>query len=582
MSEKAPISIEQGEIPKFADVNLVDVGSSGTRFQGPGSEFISMDVAEQSRTNARDVLFSTIDELKDQGEQLNDQDLKSMVKELGLEDEFTQWHGNSAVKTFRIEDLKKAHEEWSESKVNPTQASLDEKQHASKQAAYDEMFSGKSQNDIDREVEASGWRRKSAEATKAVNNSIAERNAAGAAKKELKDASDLQNKNITELSELLGEKPSFSASKAELIARVKAKQKEITDEEPVDLVTPAQPDMNNSTLETVAALKKFQTSMGEAKTKKELEEARIAKELADEEAARAEEQAEIDAKKLTESLQDEPINNRDDPEPGNTVFDTHDANGTPVAAGSLAGSTIDRATRGGKNHTRSGDRVKRAKKRLRNGKNSAAVAASRFLGGPKAEINKDGQEKDKGFLKRNIGKIAIIAAVAGAVGAYKAGLHEKAGEFVGDIFNGNGDQKAVMDSTSPDSMNVDSVNSITPSEVLDLQMPEIEASDLSPENNGEVVNSSQVNELTEQMNTYEVPGGGSITGAMVDNLGLNAEQAKYVYDHIPTEEWLKLPNTYDMGQNGWVGIGEAGEGAFSFGDLTARVLDLAEEAKEKS
>ncbi|MFT4532387.1 MAG: hypothetical protein ACI9T8_000408 [Candidatus Saccharimonadales bacterium] len=187
------------------------------------------------------------------------------------------------------------------------------------------------------------------------------------------------------------------------------------------------------------------------------------------------------------------------------------------------------------------------RQRMKDRYNGAAVAAS-------------GLEREKGEnSKRNKAIGGLLLLAAGGYAAHRAGMYDRVGDAVSGILD-RGDSAAdiadVADTTSGASEHTLPVE--TPYGAYDLTEAlsaiEIPTFDVTPENN-------------------------SISSIMMDGFGLDAEQSKWVYENIPKEEWLKLGNTYDMGQNGWVGLSEQGAGAFSFGDLTGRVVDLAAEAK---
>lgn len=241
--------------PQFLkDLHPVMVNGEQRHQLADGSHrFVSRDAAATAHKNTEDALRETVKELAEYGHETSQFEHEVMSKQLGLDSKpAAQWKSEVA----------------NDNDASPSAEEAEKLQHDERQAAYDALFAGKSDADIDREVAGAGYRRRQREAEAKHAAETEARVKSHADREKLKNLEDVQKMSMSELADILGEKPDFKVSKADYVARVKAKQQEAIEYKAptVDLVTPAVKEPSESTKATIEAIKKFHKEMGGVET----------------------------------------------------------------------------------------------------------------------------------------------------------------------------------------------------------------------------------------------------------------------------------------------------------------------------
>src|SRR6056297_1365606 len=132
-----------------ASIKEVNVGDSVQFQNSDNGQFISAQSAEQAVDNSKQILFDTVNELEGD---LSKSDYLKYAEQLGLPEDYYDWHGNSAVKTF---DKKQLIEDAARFKQDREQAGDREAEtlHDERQAEYDQLLDGLSNDDIERKAE---------------------------------------------------------------------------------------------------------------------------------------------------------------------------------------------------------------------------------------------------------------------------------------------------------------------------------------------------------------------------------------------------------------------------------------------
>ena len=217
-----------------------------------------------AKFSAKDVFLDTVQEIQSYGT-LEKNDVNAFANELGVEDDYSKWH--STVPGLKVLDREKLQSEIDSRGSDPTAEDAEKIQHDQRQAEYDELFAGKSDEDVDNEISRYSHEKKVFEHNKSYrleNEARGERNALRDT-----DSTELQKKTITELAGLLKEKPDFKTSKSDYIKRIKGIQDGLkaSSAEPLDLITP-QINTNESTAQTIDAIVKFNKNLLKAQLEK--------------------------------------------------------------------------------------------------------------------------------------------------------------------------------------------------------------------------------------------------------------------------------------------------------------------------
>lgn len=260
---------------------------------------------DMAKFSARDVFLDTVQEVQSYGP-LEKSDVKAFANELGIEDDYSKWH--ATVPGLKVLDREKLQSEIDSRETDPTAEEAVNIQHDQRQAEYDELFAGKTDEDIEKEISRNSHEKRVLEHNEAYqleNQARGERNIAKAAEiekiklhnekvaknNELADkymdryddivgTTNLNSLSYTELGRLLGEKTSYKIPKDEYVERLKTlqgtlrRQGKLAHMDPkeipnafADTNTPAI-TTNESTLATIDAMKSFNKNMLRAQLEK--------------------------------------------------------------------------------------------------------------------------------------------------------------------------------------------------------------------------------------------------------------------------------------------------------------------------
>ncbi|MCA9328996.1 hypothetical protein KC959_04420, partial [Candidatus Saccharibacteria bacterium] len=254
------------EIPALKDIAMVEAGNARYRNKVNG-EFIANAVGDTAKANAETVLLDTVDELREYGHDVSKSDYLTYADDLGLNDDYMSWHKGSAIKSFDKERLlEDADKHSSKPDVEKENEESRRTAYEAKQAEYDKMaeeLGPESNEQLDRRIEGSEYRRRVAKHNKEHAEKTAIEKAQREADNKVENAGNLRQKSITELADILGEKLNFNTPKSEYISRVQKRQEELADKKAVapklDMSTPSVKEPSESTKVTVQALKDFQS-----------------------------------------------------------------------------------------------------------------------------------------------------------------------------------------------------------------------------------------------------------------------------------------------------------------------------------
>ncbi|HMT55865.1 MAG TPA: hypothetical protein PKD20_03235, partial [Candidatus Saccharibacteria bacterium] len=240
MSEHAPQ-------PSLNQLKAVQMDNGQTRYQDVmnGHRFVPESTFQEATKRASQILIDTVTELGD----VSRDEVAAFSQELGLNDDYLKPHASvPGMKVLDRERLKNNDKFTSEDAENL--------QHNQRQAEYDELFAGKSDEDIDNEIRRNSHQKRVEEHNarhRAENEARGKRNAERIAeteqhnrivdryntlvdermarREEIITSTGLDKLSYTELGALLGEKPNYKVPKYEYIKRVQALQKELQESE---------------------------------------------------------------------------------------------------------------------------------------------------------------------------------------------------------------------------------------------------------------------------------------------------------------------------------------------------------------
>jgi hypothetical protein len=227
--------------------------------------FVSHEDALNARQQSEAMLHETLAEIGS----VSQQDYSTYREQLGLPANHDHWVGNSAVfdkKSVIEEAMHKAED------IDANQAETI--QHDQRQAEYNDMFTGLSDSDIERKVEAGGYHRSKVIHNETQNGLLEKRKAENSARLDyestaeesfnnLQNAKDLDKLGISELASLLSEKPDYSLSKREYVTKVgvaKAQAKSTSVQNNSGVLPVFLPKQTASTKETIQAVKEFHSA----------------------------------------------------------------------------------------------------------------------------------------------------------------------------------------------------------------------------------------------------------------------------------------------------------------------------------
>jgi hypothetical protein len=254
MSEHAPQ-------PQLNQLRTVELANGDVRYQdmSSGNKFVPETVHTDAKERATGILLDTIHELDQYGDVTRDE-VAQMGNELGLDTDYSKWRSGTGLKMLDRTRLDADIEERRAKVTGPSAEEAERIQHDQRQAEYDALFEGKSDEEIENEIRRNSHQ-KLVDEHNAKNRAENERRGERYA---LVQESHLRNKSVTELASLLGEKPDFKQSKEDYVRRVESLQNEVREEmqanNTVDLVSRT---VENSpeTSKTIDALKAFNKNM---------------------------------------------------------------------------------------------------------------------------------------------------------------------------------------------------------------------------------------------------------------------------------------------------------------------------------
>ncbi len=236
MSEHAPQ-------PSLNQLKAVQMDNGQTRYQDVmnGHRFVPESTFQEATKRASQILIDTVTELGD----VSRDEVAAFSQELGLNDDYLKPHASvPGMKVLDRERLKN-HDKF-------TSEDAENLQHNQRQAEYDELFAGKSDEDIDNEIRRNSHQKRVEEHNarhRAENEARGKRNAERIAeteqhnrivdryntlvdermarREEIITSTGLDKLSYSELGALLGEKPNYKVPKYEYVKRVQALQKEL-------------------------------------------------------------------------------------------------------------------------------------------------------------------------------------------------------------------------------------------------------------------------------------------------------------------------------------------------------------------
>lgn len=259
------------------------------QFRNENGQFVAHSVAANAKQAAEGALLHTVAELGQYGHDVSKADYIKMAGELGLDQKYMKFVGASALQSFDKDSLA-ADVANSRALTGDDAENL---QHNSRQAEYDAMAKEvgpetEDQRDhrvklythnkaYNEETEARVLKREReqeeiADSNLEIDSHNAEINEKIAKREEIMNADNLDDKTVSELAALVGEKPNYKKSKSDYVRQVRETQETVKDVDlkselleraewkpiTVDMATPANRAPSDVQTETVEILKRFQ------------------------------------------------------------------------------------------------------------------------------------------------------------------------------------------------------------------------------------------------------------------------------------------------------------------------------------